>query len=70
MEVLDIVKTCPMCNGTTTVRVRAHLYEAWQNRLLHVQEAFPELDADMREVLMTGIDPTCWDSMWPDEEED
>ena len=35
-----------------------------------VQEAFPELDADQREFIMTGITPAEWASVFGTEEEE
>ena len=34
-----------------------------------IQKCFPYLDADNREILMTGIDSETWNSMFPPEEE-
>lgn len=34
-----------------------------------IQKCFPYLDADNREILMTGIDGETWNSMFPPEEE-
>jgi hypothetical protein len=33
-----------------------------------VQNIFPNLTADQREFIMTGITPDQWDAMMPDEE--
>jgi hypothetical protein len=41
---------------------------AYNNGAL-VQDAFPNLNADDREFLMTGITPDEWDSLWGSEEE-
>lgn len=35
----------------------------WKNGML-IQNAFPMLNADQREFIMTGITPKDWDSMW------
>ncbi len=34
-------------------------YEAWRNGAL-IQNAMPNVDADMREFVMTGITPSDW----------
>jgi hypothetical protein len=34
-----------------------------------IQRAFPFLNADQREFLMTGTYPEEWDAMWAEEEE-
>jgi len=33
-----------------------------------IQEAFPMLDADTRELIKTGITPTEWNAMFGEEE--
>jgi hypothetical protein len=30
----------------------------------YVQDAFPEMSPDEREMLITGTHPECWDKMW------
>ena len=40
----------------------------WQGGEL-IQNALPELNADQRELLISGTCPTCWDEMFPPEEE-
>lgn len=40
----------------------------WQSGTL-IQNAFPNLNADQREFLMTGILPEEWDVMFPDEDD-
>lgn len=38
-------------------------YMAWKGGAM-AQDAFPQLDADGREFLMTGITPTEWNEMF------
>jgi len=35
-----------------------------------IQKCFPYLNADDREILMTGIDGETWDEMFPSEDEE
>lgn len=35
-----------------------------------IQDAFPHLDADQREFLMTGVTAEEWNSLFPEEEEE
>lgn len=35
-----------------------------------IQDALPERDADFRELVKTGTHPECWDTMFPEEEDD
>ena len=64
-----ISKICPMCEKTHTVEVDRQKYEQWHSGKLLVQEAFPELTPDQREILQTGIDGECWKRLWADEDE-
>ena len=68
---------CPFCRKAHTVQVhgKAHTvqvhgkdYRAWQNGK-HAQDAFPYLSANERELLISGIYPSCWDNMFPPEED-
>ena len=34
-----------------------------------IQQCFPHLNAEQREILMTGFDDECWNSMFGSEEE-
>ena len=62
--------TCPFCGKTTPVQIRRVAdYRAWQDGEL-AQNAFPYLSADEREMLISGICPTCWDNMFDGEEDE
>jgi hypothetical protein len=62
METMEIAKTCPVCSQLATVEVRLDEFEAYQRGAL-VQNAFPTLTADQREVVKTGTHAVCWDSL-------
>ena len=50
---------CPFCGTTDTVEVPLEQWNRWKDGAM-IQEAFPELDADKRELLKTGICAFCW----------
>lgn len=66
-----VVSTCPMCGDTKVFSLPEAGYKAWQDGMV-IQQALPELDANDRERLISGICPTCWDKMFsiPDDEEE
>ena len=66
-----IITACPFCGHVNEIVVSEADYWDWQNGAL-VQDAFPYLSADEREMLISGICPTCWDGMFNgmDEEEE
>lgn len=70
-ETVAIETRCPFCGKTATVEVPVDGFIAWQFGAT-VQRAFPNLDANTRERLVSGICPTCWDKMFsvPDDDED
>jgi hypothetical protein len=43
-------------------------FDAWENGML-IQHAFPQLSADEREFLMTGLMPDSWDAVTKPEDE-
>lgn len=59
--VLAIV--CPFCGKTSYVVVPEKGFQDWQAGAL-IQDAMPELSADERELLISGICPECWDNMF------
>lgn len=60
METIDIKTTCPMCGKNTVITVTKTQYERYQNGEL-IQNCFPEMKPEIREMLITGICPECWD---------
>lgn len=52
---------------TVDLPITEDQYERWRNGEL-VQNAFPQLNADEREFLMTGCTPEEWDEMFGEEE--
>lgn len=66
---VTITRTCPLCEKDTSLTVPAAQYEAWQSGTL-VQQAFPDMNKDDREILMTGICSPCFEEMWNNADED
>jgi len=59
IKMITLITTCPFCGRENSINVCEEDYSAWQNGAL-VQDAFPYLLADEREMLISGICPTCW----------
>lgn len=70
-ETVAIETSCPFCGKTSVIEVPMDGFIQWVGGAL-VQDAFPNLDVDIRERLISGICPTCWDKMSsvPDDDED
>ena len=63
-----VITACPFCGHANEVEVNEMDYLDWQDGEL-AQVAFPYLSADEREMLISGICPTCWDEMFGSDEE-
>ena len=63
-----VTTKCPICKETSEVEVSVEGLAQYKAGAL-IQDALPELSVDDREKLITGIDD-CWDSLFPDEEEE
>lgn len=57
-----ITAMCPYCERLTELDVPDAGYKAWMDGEL-IQDALPMLTDSEREVLLTGICPTCWDEL-------
>lgn len=68
---VTILTKCPICGGLNEIAVNEDDYWDWQDGAL-VQETFTYLNADEREMLISGICPTCWNRTFdtPEEEDD
>ena len=72
MKKILVGNRCPMCQSMNSVEVDDKDLIKWQNGE-SIQKAFPYLNANEREIIQTGICPTCWDKMFgiePEEDED
>lgn len=54
-----VVTQCPMCGRANEVEINEADYFDWDDGVL-AQIAFPYLTAQEREMLISGICPTCW----------
>ena len=61
-------KACEVTGSVFKVTARDADIAAWKNGL-YAQDAFPELDADQREFIMTGYTPAEWDKLFGEVEE-
>ena len=64
---ISIAVECPFCGCVNFINVPFEGYNAWKNGEL-IQNAMPELSADEREMLISGICPDCWDNMFGEED--
>lgn len=62
----QIDNVCFHCGQANRILVDTADLEKWRNGTL-IQDAFPKLDADDRELIQTGTHPECWNEMFPSE---
>lgn len=62
-----ITPQCFKCGKTGEIRIPSEIYfagiKASENGAL-IQDAFPTLDREQREQIMTGIHPECWKAIF------
>ena len=62
-----VVTQCPFCGRANEIAVNEADYWDWDDGML-AQDAFPYLSANEREMLISGICPTCWEKMFGKED--
>jgi hypothetical protein len=64
----QLIVECNHCNKSFQLDVKPSDLIAWSQGKL-IQEAFPYLDADQRELLISNTCKKCWSKMFSDEDE-
>jgi len=64
---ITVAVECPLCGCVNFIKVPVEGYLEWQ-RGGFIQHALPELSAEEREMLISGICPDCWDNMFGEED--
>lgn len=68
---MKIKTVCPMCGDVAYIELNDEeyaRYQEWRRGKMLIQEALPNLSADEREMLKTGICAYCWEEMFgPDD---
>lgn len=64
-------KRCSLCNKVGAVTVDADEVAAWAGgRGPFIQVAMPTTPPEIREQILTGTHPACWNEMFPPEDEE
>lgn len=58
---------CVRCGKKKVYHLRPERVLAWRMGML-IQEALPELSAEDREFLISGLCPDCWNALWGSED--
>lgn len=68
-----LVPPCLHCGASSVITLDGSEYFAYFNRGMSINQAFPTLTAEQRELLISGIHPECWADFMgpePDDEDD
>jgi len=68
---VEVQRECQVTGDVFIIIVEAMAILDWKAGKL-IQDAFPELTKDQREILQTGFTPAEWDAMpgWSDDDEE
>lgn len=70
MSNVKIEVRCRECGEYKTLEVDSWAYYEWKERQILAQDAFPHLDADDRELLISNTCGQCWNNLFNEEEPD
>ena len=62
-------RVCSTCKKSYAMNVDAQDYFNWRNKGQHIQHAFPYLNSDQRELLISGICGTCFDNIFKEDDD-
>lgn len=62
-NMIQISKKCIMCNTVHYMTLDADKVKRWRAGE-KIQDVWPEMSPDEREVLISGTCPKCWDELW------
>lgn len=60
MKYKYIHTVCPICGNSCDICVKTDDFINWYFYNTPIQDAFPYLPSDAREMLISGIYPSCW----------
>lgn len=62
-----VTEGCVICGERTYLTLNRDSYTQWTNGV-YAQDAFPNMTADERELLISGTHPLCFDELFGTEE--
>lgn len=73
-ELKVATQACVYCSNNGIIILDADAFYAWQSSTGgeggHIQDFFPDLDDDQRELLLTGTHAHCWAALFPGDDDD
>ncbi len=68
MSMIKVHNDCSRCHRIVTFQVDSFSLSKWMVGREPIQNAMPELTADQREFLISGICGTCFDKMFGEDD--
>ncbi len=62
-------KACAVCGESQILELDRDATIKWQGGEL-IQNCFPDMPLDEREILISGTHPACWDTLFGGDDED
>lgn len=69
MSTIKLKITCPFCKNVNEITVNKEKYEKFKNKQDYIQNIFPELTIDERELLISGVCKDCWNIFMKEDKE-
>jgi glutaredoxin len=69
MMTVYVTRRCPHCNQTGAIGVDDKELMTYL-RGEYVQRAFPNLSTPLREQIISGVHPKCWEEMFGQQEDE
>ena len=66
----NVHKICPVCQDEVFFLMTQDQYDRWVTQREYCQTVFPDLDKEIREWMISGTHPDCWNSLFGDEDEE
>lgn len=63
-EPIEYKNTCFHCGETNIIITDEPAFLKWYNREMFAQDAFPDLTAEERELIISGTHPECWNKIF------
>jgi len=63
-EKMDVDVRCRLCGTYHTLTVNTGMFMLWTSRGILIQDAFPELSLDQRELLISQTCGSCFDELF------
>ena len=59
-----VIKKCMHCKCVTFFKITKEQYEGWFENRTYIEVLFPNLNPQMREMMISGTHPECWNEMF------